>query len=120
MSTWVGFVYTALIVDVFARMVVGWRVSASLQTELALDALEQALHARQDARGVIHYSDRGSQYVSIRYTGRLGVARIAGSVGSIEDSFDNALARVRSRLRSSTSGSSPLPRGTHRANSSPP
>ena len=87
-----GFVYVAFIVDVFARMIVGWRVSRSLRSELALDALEQALHARGDLGELIHHSDRGCQYLSIRYTERLDEACIARSVGSVGDSYDNALA----------------------------
>lgn len=91
-STWTGFVYVAFVFDVFSRMIVGWRVSHSLRSELALDALEQALHARRDTAGLIHHSDRGVQYVSIRYTERLAEAGIASSVGSKGDSYDNALA----------------------------
>lgn len=93
-ATWSGFVYVAFVVDVFARRIVGWRVSASLRTDFVLDALEQALHARRpDARtGLIHHSDRGTQYLSMRYTDRLADAGIAPSVGSRGDAFDNALA----------------------------
>ena len=87
-----GFVYVAFIIDVFARMIVGWRVSRSLRSDLAIDALEQALHARGDLGGLIHHSDRGVQYLSIRYTERLDEAGIARSVGSVGDSYDNALA----------------------------
>lgn len=93
-TTWDGFVYVAFVVDVFSRRIVGWRVSKSLHSELALDALEQALHARPDARGVIHHSDRGTQYTSIRYTQRLAEAGIERSVGSVGDSYDNALAET--------------------------
>ena len=96
MSTWQGFAYVAFIVDVFARRIVGWKVSASMHTEFVLDALEQALHARRrdgDAPLVCH-SDRGSQYVSIRYTERLAEAGIEPSVGSKGDSYDNALAET--------------------------
>jgi len=93
-ATWSGFVYVAFVVDVFARRIVGWRVSASLRTDFVLDALEQALHARhQDAlTGLIDHSDRGTQYLSMRYTDRLADAGIAPSVGSRGDAFDNALA----------------------------
>jgi transposase InsO family protein len=92
-STWQGFVYVAFVVDVFARRIVGWRVSASARTDFVLDALEQALYARRPA-GLIHHSDRGSQYVSIRYTERLAEAGVEPSVGSVEDSYDNALAET--------------------------
>ncbi|MEM9292273.1 MAG: IS3 family transposase [Acidobacteriota bacterium] len=93
-ATWSGFVYVAFIFDVFSRHIVGWRVASSLRTELALDALEQALYARREARdnSLIHHSDRGSQYLSIRYTERLAEANIEPSVGSRGDSYDNALA----------------------------
>ena len=93
-TTWNGFVYVAFVIDVFARMIVGWRVSNSLRSDLALDALEQALHARKGLDGLIHHSDRGCQYLSIRYTERLIDAGVAGSVGSVGDSFDNALAET--------------------------
>ena len=76
----------------FSRRIVGWRVSNSLRSDLALDALEQALHARPDASGVVHHSDRGVQYTSIRYTERLAAAGVERSVGSVGDSYDNALA----------------------------
>jgi putative transposase len=91
-AAWTGFVYTAFVIDVYARMIVGWRVSTSLRTDLALDALEQALHMRDTTDDLIHHSDRGTQYVSIRYTQRLADAGIEGSVGSVGDSYDNALA----------------------------
>jgi transposase InsO family protein len=91
-ATWRGFVYVAFVIDVFSRMIVGWRVSSSLRTDLALDALEQALHMRDTDAGLVHHSDRGTQYVSIRYTERLAEAGIERSVGSIGDSYDNALA----------------------------
>jgi hypothetical protein len=82
-STWQGFVYVAFVIDVFARYIVGWRVSRSMHTEFVLDALEQALWARQPERNaLIHHSDRGSQYVSIRYSERLAEAGIEPSVGS--------------------------------------
>jgi len=91
-ATWAGFVYVAFVTDVFSRYIVGWRVSRSLHSELALDALEQALHARPTDDSLIHHSDRGTQYLSIRYTERLAEAGIASSVGSVGDSYDNALA----------------------------
>jgi transposase InsO family protein len=91
-ATWQGFVYVAFVIDVFSRKIVGWRATASLRTDLALDALEQALWARPDIEGLIHHSDRGVQYLSIRYTERLAEAGIAPSVGSTGDSYDNALA----------------------------
>jgi len=95
-STWQGFVYVAFVIDVFARRIVGWRVSRSMRTDFVLDALEQALYARQPERteALIHHSDRGSQYVSIRYTERLAEAGIEPSVGSRGDSYDNALAET--------------------------
>ena len=91
-ATWKGFVYVAFVIDAYARMIVGWRVSGSLSADLTLDALEQALWARQITGGLIHHSDRGSQYLSIRYTERLEEAGIDPSVGSVGDSYDNALA----------------------------
>jgi len=91
-ATWRGVVYTALVIDVFARRIVGWRVWNSLRTELVLDALEQALYSRSGTKGLVHHSDRGSQYLSIRYTERLAEVGIDASVGSVGDSYDNALA----------------------------
>jgi len=91
-ATWRGFVYVAFVVDVFARRIVGWRASSSLRTDLALDALEQALYDRPQVDDLVHHSDRGSQYLSIRYTERLAEAGIEPSVGSVGDSYDNALA----------------------------
>jgi transposase InsO family protein len=91
-ATWAGFAYVAFVIDVFSRCIVGWRVSSSLRSDLALDALEQALHARPFAEGLIHHSDRGVQYLSIRYTERLAAAGVEASVGSVGDSYDNALA----------------------------
>ena len=91
-ATWSGFVYVAFVIDVFARRIVGWRVATTLRTDLTLDALEQALHARPDRDGLVHHSDRGTQYLSIRYTERLAEAGLAPSVGSVGDSYDNALA----------------------------
>lgn len=92
--TWEGFVYVAFVIDVFSRMIVGWRACTSMRADLVLDALEQAIHARQDVEGVIHHSDRGVQYVCIRYTERLAEAGIERSVGSVGDSYDNALAET--------------------------
>jgi putative transposase len=93
-STWAGFVYVAFVTDVFSRRIVGWRVSNSLHTDLALDALEMAIwgRRRQDLSGLTHHSDRGSQYLSFRYTERLAEAGAVCSVGSRGDSYDNALA----------------------------
>jgi transposase InsO family protein len=94
-STWQGFVYVAFVIDVFARRIVGWRVSSSMKTDFVLDALEQALYARQPERNaLVHHSDRGSQYVSIKYSERLAEAGIEPSVGSKGDSYDNALAET--------------------------
>jgi transposase InsO family protein len=93
-ATWRGVVYVAFVIDVFSRMIVGWRVWNSMKTDLVLDALEQALHLRSDSNGVIHHSDRGSQYLSIRYTERLAEAEIEPSVGSVGCSYDNALAET--------------------------
>lgn len=93
-ATWRGFVYVALVIDVFARRIVGWRVSSSLRTDFVLDALEQAICERggDGLADLVHHSDRGTQYLSMRYTERLGDAGIAPSVGSRGDSYDNALA----------------------------
>ena len=95
-ATWHGFVYAAFVIDVFARRIVGWRVAASLATDFVLDALEQAIYARRDETlsGLVHHSDRGTQYLSMRYTTRLDDAGIAPSVGSRGDSYDNALAET--------------------------
>ena len=95
-ATWAGFCYAAFIIDVFSRRIVGWRVSASLRTDLALDALEMAVWARGEEAldGLIHHSDRGVQYLSIRYTERLGEEGAVASVGSKGDSYDNALAET--------------------------
>lgn len=93
-ATWTGFVYVAFVIDVFSRAIVGWRVSNSLRSDLALDALEQALHARPVTDELVHHSDRGTQYLSIRYTERLAEAGIEPSVGSVGDSYDNALAET--------------------------
>jgi putative transposase len=92
-ATWSGFVYVAFVIDVFARRIVGWRVSSSLRTDFVLDALEQAIHARGALGGeLVHHSDQGTQYLSMRYTDRLADAGIAPSVGSCGDAYDNALA----------------------------
>ena len=93
-ATWRGFVYVAFVIDVFARRIVGWRVSASLATDFVLDALEQAIYDRRDTgvEDLVHHSDRGTQYLSMRYTDRLAEAGIEPSVGSRGDSYDNALA----------------------------
>ena len=95
-STWQGWLYVAFVIDVYARRIVGWRVSSSMRADFVLDALEQALCARQPARDgtLIHHSDRGSQYVGIRYSERLAQAGIEPSVGSKGDSYDNALAET--------------------------
>ncbi len=95
-ATWAGFVYVAFVIDAFARRIVGWRVSRSMQAGFVLDALEQALHDRRPVQsdGLIHHSDRGVQYVSIRYTERLAEAGIEPSVGTAGDSYDNALAET--------------------------
>jgi transposase InsO family protein len=95
-ATWRGFVYVAFVIDTFARRIVGWRVSRTAHADFVLDALEQALHERRPFTrdGLVHHSDRGSQYVSIRYTERLAEAGIEPSVGSVGDSYDNALAET--------------------------
>lgn len=94
-ATWQGLVDAAFVIDVFARRIVGWRVSRAAHAGFVLDALEQALHDRRPARGgLTHHSDKGSQYVSIRYTERLLEAGIEPSVGSVGDSYDNALAET--------------------------
>jgi len=95
-ATWKGFVYVAFVIDVYARYIVGWRVSRTAHAGFVLDALEQALHDRRPIHrgGLIHHSDRGSQYVSIKYTERLAEAGIEPSVGSVGDSYDNALAET--------------------------
>jgi putative transposase len=94
-STWAGFVYVAFVVDVYARYIVGWRVSRTAHAGFVLDALEQAIHDRRPLdNSLIHHSDRGSQYLSIKYTERLTEAGIEPSVGSVGDSYDNALAET--------------------------
>jgi putative transposase len=94
-ATWSGFVYAAFIVDVYSRFIVGWQTSTSLRTDLALDALEMAIWRRRgELEGLVHHSDRGVQYLAIRYTERLAEAGAVTSVGSRGDSFDNALAET--------------------------
>ena len=87
-------VFVAFVIDVFARRIVGWRVASSMRTDLVLDALEQALWSRTGTEGLVHHSDRGSQYLSIRYSERLAEAGVESSVGSVGDSYDNALAET--------------------------
>ena len=93
-QTWSGTVYVAFVIDVFARRIVGWRASTSMKTQFVLDALEQAIWQRktQDNKSLVHHSDRGSQYLSIKYTERLAEAEIDLSVGTVGDAYDNALA----------------------------
>jgi transposase InsO family protein len=95
-ATWAGFVYVAFVIDAYARRIVGWRVSRSAHAGFVLDALEQALHDRRpvSGAGLVHHSDRGVQYVSIKYTERLAEAGLEPSVGSVGDSYDNALAET--------------------------
>ena len=93
-ATWAGLIYVAFVIDVFARRIVGWRVASSMRTDLVLDALEQALWSRTGTEGLVHHSDRGSQYLSIRYTERLAEAGVESSSGSAGDSYDNALAET--------------------------
>lgn len=93
-ATWAGFVYVAFVIDVFSRRIIGWRVARSMSAELVLDALEQAVWSRSGIEGVVHHSDRGSQYLSIRYSERLAEAGAQPSVGSVGDSYDNALAET--------------------------
>ena len=93
-STWQGFVYVAFVIDTFANKIVGWRASRSQQTQFVLDALEQALYERRPNGNLIHHSDRGSQYLSIKYTERLADAGLEPSVGTVGDSYDNALAET--------------------------
>ena len=93
-ATWAGFVFVAFIIDVFSRMIVGWRASTSMNAELTLDALEQAIWARDISGKLIHHSDHGSQYLSIRYSERLAEAGIEASVGSVGSAYDNALAET--------------------------
>ena len=95
-ATWVGFVYVAFVIDAFARRIVGWRASRTAHAGFVLDALEQALHERRPLQGagLVHHSDRGSQYLALRYTERLAEAGVEPSVGSVGDSYDNALAET--------------------------
>ena len=95
-ATWAGFVYVAFVIDAYARRIVGWRASRTAHADFVLDALEQALHDRRPASrgGLVHHSDRGAQYVSIKYTERLAEAGIEPSVGSVGNSYDNALAET--------------------------
>jgi transposase InsO family protein len=93
-ATWAGFVYVAFVIDAFARRIIGWRVARSMHAELVLDALKQALWSRSGAQGVVHHSDHGSQYLSIRYSERLAEAGAQPSVGTVGDSYDNALAET--------------------------
>jgi putative transposase len=95
-ATWAGFVYVAFVIDIYARRIVGWRASRTAHAGFVLDALEQAVHDRRPAKGtgLVHHSDRGSQYLSIKYTERLAEAGIEPSVGSVGDSYDNALAET--------------------------
>jgi len=93
-ATWRGFVYVAFVTDAFSRRIVGWRASTSMRSDLALDALEQALYDRETDAGLVHHSDRGSPYLAIRYTDRLVEAGIEPSVGSRCDAYDNALAET--------------------------
>jgi putative transposase len=93
-ATWRGFVYVAFVTDAFSRRIVGWRATTTLRSDLALDALEQALYDRETDGALVHHSDRGVQYLSIRYTDRLAAAGVASSVGSRGDAYDNALAET--------------------------
>ena len=95
-ATWAGFVYVAFVIDAFARRIVGWRASRTAHAGFVLDALEQALHERRPFQdgGLVHHSDRGSQYLALRYTERLAEAGIEPSIGSVGDSYDNALAET--------------------------
>ncbi|VTZ51888.1 transposase (fragment) [Methylocella tundrae] len=96
LATWQGFVYVAFVIDTFARRIVGWRASRTAHAGFVLDALEEALHERRPVRGggLVHHSDRGVQYVAIKYTERLAEAGVEPSVGSVGDSYDNALAET--------------------------
>lgn len=93
-STWRGYAYAAFIIDVFSRMIVGWNVMASMTAQLTLNALTQALWARDVPPGLIHHSDKGSQYIAVRYTDKLHLSGIKASVGSVGDAYDNALAET--------------------------
>ena len=95
-ATWTGFVYVAFVIDTYARRIVGWRISRSAHAGFVLDALEQAIHDRKPVSGggLVHHGDRGAQYLSIKYTERLAEAGLVPSVGSVGDSYDNALAET--------------------------
>ncbi|SFD77244.1 Transposase InsO and inactivated derivatives [Tritonibacter multivorans] len=97
-STWRGFVYVAFVIDTFANRIVGWKASTTQDTQFALDALEQAIHARRPAEKLIHHSDRGSQYVSIKYTERLAAAELEPSVGSVGDSYEFKQVRAAEQM----------------------
>ncbi len=97
-ATWQGFVYVAFVIDTFARRIVGWRVSRTAHTGFVLDALEQAVHQRQPGVGLIHHSDRGSQYLAIKYTERLAEAGIEPSVGSVGDSYEFKQGRAADQM----------------------
>tara|TARA_R110000787_G_C13374728_1_gene441202 strand:+ start:408 stop:929 length:522 start_codon:yes stop_codon:yes gene_type:complete len=109
MATWRGFVFLTLVVDVFSRRIVGWRVSTSLRTDLVLDALEQAIHARSKSDDLIHHSDRGTQYLSIRYSERLVEAGITASVGSVGDSYEGLPHDTQSAARGTLSALGTMP-----------
>ena len=93
-STWDGWLYVAFILDVYARVIVGWQIAGHMRTDLVLDALEMAAWRRDPEHGCVHHSDAGSQYTSIRYTDRLASAGMAASVGTVGDSYDNAMAEA--------------------------
>ena len=114
-ATWADFVHVAFVIDAYARRIVGWRVSRTAHAGFVLDALEQALHARRPVHrgGLIHHSDRGSQYVSIKYTERLAEAGIEPSVGSVGDSYDNALAETVSMVFTKPRSFTGAGRGAH-------
>ena len=93
-STWDGWLYVAFIIDVYARVIVGWQIAGHMRTDLVLDALEMAAWRRDPGLGCVHHSDAGSQYTSIRYTDRLAAAGLAASIGTVGDSYDNAMAEA--------------------------
>jgi len=121
-ATWAGFVYVAFVIDAYARRIVGWRASRTAHAGFVLDALEQALHDRRPLHGggLVHHSDRGSQYVSIKYTERLAEAGIEPSVGSVGDSYDNALAETINGLYRPRSSIDAAPGAAMKRWSSPP
>jgi putative transposase len=121
-ATWAGFVYVAFVIDVFARRIVGWRVSRTAHAGFVLDALEQALYQRRPVRGggLVHHSDRGVQYVSIKYTERLAKAGVEPSVGSVGDSYDNALAETINGLYKAEVIHRAAPGAASKRSSSPP